>query len=617
MQARTVVLAACLSLTTLSVAQTPPATKDLYIKREFMIPMRDGVKLYTAVYIPKKQNSNAPILLERTPYSAGPYGATAFKSSFRGSQKMKDAGYIFAFQDVRGKYQSEGDFENLRPQLTTTYQHNSLTPNPADIDESTDTYDTIDYLIKNVPESNKKVGLWGISYPGGYAALGAVSRHPALKAVSPQAPTADWFLGDDMHHNGAFMLQDFISFFSGFGLPRALPGATRPTGIQINLNGDAYKYFLELGALSNVDPKLYKGAIPYWYDVVRNDTYNDFWQTRSVPAQLKEIKCAMLWVGGFFDAEDCYGPLACYKSAELIGKQPNNFIIMGPWFHGMWHRATGDKFHVHNWKSDTSKYFQDEVEFPFFDAFLRGNGKVKLPKANMFDSGTKTWRKFNEWPPKAAKTLNLNFDPSGTLKINQPAQSGSKTYTSDPANPVPYQGGTLLRRSREYMLDDQQFAIPRPDVLTFTSEPLAQDLTIAGNVKAQIFTQITGTDCDFVAKLIDVFPATEPENPNFHMLVRGEVMRAKFRRSYQNPQPMDPNKVESVPFTLPDTCHTFKKGHRVMIQIQSSWFPLVDRNPHKFMNIFTANDNDFQKADITIKMGGQNSSRLTVQTIEN
>lgn len=579
--------------------------------------MRDGTKLYTAVYVPKKApDGSSPILLERTPYSSGPYGPNSYKSSFRGSQKMKDANYIFAYQDVRGKYMSEGLFENLRPQLQNTYQQSGLAPMPGDVDESTDTYDAVEFLINNVPKNNKRVGLYGISYPGGYAALGAMSRHPALKAVSPQAPTADWFLGDDMHHNGAFFLQDFISFFSGFGMPRVTPGPTGPTGIRIDLANDAYKYFLNLGGLANVDEKLYKGAIPYWHDVVRNDTYNDFWQARSVPSGLKDIRSAMLWVGGFFDAEDCWGPMACFKSAEKQANQPNNWLIMGPWYHGNWaNPAEGSKFHVHEWGTNTSTFFQDEIEFPFFDAFLRGNGILAMPKATMFDSGSKTWRRFNEWPPKSAKPQTLNFQPSGKLSIGSAPQTGTANYMSDPANPVPYQGGVLGRRSRTYMLDDQRFAQSRSDVVTFQTEPLQTDFTVAGELKADIYAKVSGTDCDFIVKLIDVNPPGAAPLGDFQMLVRGEVMRAKFRNSFSNPIPLDPSKVEHVPFTLPDTCHTFKKGHRIMIQVQSSWFPLVDRNPHKFMNIFTAHDADFSSASISLQLGGSNASRLNVQTL--
>ncbi|QYK52810.1 MAG: CocE/NonD family hydrolase [Fimbriimonadaceae bacterium] len=608
-------LVALLALPLSSFAQND--VKDLYQKYEYLIPMRDGTKLYTAVYVPKRAPvGSSPILLERTPYSAGPYGPNAYKSSFRGSQKMKDANYIFAYQDVRGKYMSEGTFENLRPQLQNTYQQSGMTPMPGDIDESTDTYDAVEFLINNVPKNNKRVGLYGISYPGGYAALGAMSRHPALKAVSPQAPTADWFLGDDMHHNGAFFLQDYISFFSGFGVPRATPGPTNPTGIRIDLANDAYKYFLDLGGLANVEEKLYKGAIPYWQDVVRNDTYNSFWQARSVPSGLKNIKAAMLWVGGFFDAEDCWGPLACYKSAEKQANQPNNWIIMGPWYHGNWASpAAGEKFHVHEWGSNTATFFQEEVEFPFFDAFLRGDGKLVMPKATMFDSGAKIWRRFNEWPPKSAKAQTLNFQPNGKLMIGSAPQTGTATYVSDPSNPVPYQDGVLGRRSRTYMLDDQRFAQSRKDVVTFQTEPLQSDLTVAGELKADIYAKVSGTDCDFIVKLIDVNPTGAAPLGDFQMLVRGEVMRAKFRNSFSNPSPLDPNKIEHVPFTLPDTCHTFKKGHRIMIQVQSSWFPLVDRNPHKFMNIFTAHDADFAAASISLQLGGSSASRLNVQTI--
>jgi len=593
------------------------AIKAQYQKYEYMVPMRDGTKLYTAVYVPKNApDGNSPILLERTPYSAGPYGPNSYKGNFRGSMKMREANYIFAYQDVRGRYMSEGTFENVRPQLQNTYQQSGLTPMPGDIDESTDTYDAIEFLIKNVPKNNKRVGIYGISYPGGYAGLAAMSGHPALKAVSPQAPTADWFLGDDMHHNGAFFLQDFLSFFSGFGAVRTTPGPTGPTGVRFDIGGDAYKFFLELGGLSNVEEKLYKGAIPYWQDVARNDTYNDFWQARSIPSGLKNIKTAMLWVGGFFDAEDCWGPMACFKSAEKQANQPNNWLIMGPWYHGNWaNPGEGTKFHVHEWGSNTATFFQEEVEFPFFDTFLRGDGKLVMPKATMFDSGSKTWRRFNEWPPKAAKTVALNFQPEGKINLNTAPSIGLVNYMSDPANPVPYQGGVLGRRSRTYMLDDQRFAQSRDDVVTFQTEPLQADLTVAGELKADIYAKVGGTDCDFVVKLIDVNPASAGALANFQMLVRGEVMRAKFRNSFSNPTPLDPNKVEHVPFTLPDTCHTFKKGHRIMVQVQSSWFPLVDRNPHKFMNIFTATDADFKPASISLYLGGANASRLNVQTL--
>ncbi|MDI9636813.1 CocE/NonD family hydrolase [Kamptonema cortianum] len=596
----------------LSLAQTAIE----YTKYEYMIPMRDGIKLYTSVYVPKGIPGDHPILLERTPYGAGPYGPGNMRRGFRGSRKMAEAGYIFAYQDVRGKGMSEGDFVNLRPQLRPHFGQKGWEPMPHDIDESTDTYDTIEFLINNVPTNNKRVGMWGISYPGGYAALGAMSRHPALKAVSPQAPTADWFLGDDMHHNGAFFLQDFLTFFSGFGAVRPGPGQQGPTA-RFNINGDAYKFFLELGALSNVESKLYQGKIPYWQEIVYNDTYNDYWQARSVPSGLTDIKCAMLWVGGFFDAEDCWGPLACYQSAEAKNPGAVNHIIMGPWFHGMWagQRGSGQNFHVFDWGSDTAATFQ-EIEFTFFDAFLRGNGTYSAPEAIMFDSGRNVFREFDKWPPRQARTVTFYPASRKALSMSPSSEVGVDEYVSDPSNPVPYQGGTLAGRTRTYMLDDQRFALERNDVLTYTTPVLENDITLAGTLNAVIRAQVSGTDCDFIVKLIDVHPQSAPgELSGFHMLVRGEVMRAKFRNSFVNPQPLDPTKIETVPFTLPDTMHTFKRGHRIMIQIQSSWFPLVDRNPHKFMNIFKAVDADFASARVKLHYGTENGTRLIAQSI--
>lgn len=587
-------------------------TNALYTKYEYMAPMRDGVKLYVSVYVPKGKPGKHPVLLERTPYGAGPYGADTYKGGFRGSPKMKEAGYIFAFSDVRGKGMSEGNFENVRPQLRKTYGQDGWKAMPHDIDESTDTYDTIDYLVKNIPDNNGNFGLWGISYPGGYAAQGAMSGHPALKAASPQAPTADWFLGDDMHHNGAFMLQDYLSFFSGFGAVRPAPGQSGPAA-RFNIGDDAYKFFLDLGGLSNVDSKLYQGKIPYWYDVVRHDTYDEFWQNRSIPSSLVDIKCAMLWVGGFFDAEDCWGAINCYKAAEAKSPGQFNSMVMGPWYHGMWAGGTGRTFHVFDWANDTSTYFQNELEFPFFDHYLRGTSLKSFPEAVVFDSGAKRWANYSKWPPTEAKTMSFYLAAGKTLNLS-PGPSGSDAYVSDPAKPVPYQGGVLKGRSRTYMLDDQTFASQRADVLTYQTTVLDKPITLAGDLSAELFVQVGGTDCDFVVKLIDVFPATGT-NANMQMLVRGEVMRSKFRNSFSNPSPLDPNKVERVGFTLPGTMHTFLPGHRLMVQVQSSWFPLVDRNPHKFMNIFTAKDNDFVSATVKVMYGGTQASRLIVQTV--
>lgn len=589
------------------------SSKDLYTKYEYMIPMRDGVKLYTSVYVPKGANGSSPIMLERTPYSAGPYGADAYRSSFRGSKKFKDSQYIYAYQDVRGKYFSEGEFENLRPQLLPVFGQDGWSNGAHDIDESTDTYDSIDYLVKNVPGNNGRVGMWGISYPGGYAALGAMSRHPALKAVSPQAPTSDWFLGDDMHHNGAFFLQDFVSFFSGFGVVRPGPGARGGERAAFDMKGDSYKFFLELGGLSNVEPQIFKGRVPYWNDIVRHDTYDEFWQARSVPSGLVNLKCAILWTGGFFDAEDCWGPLWCYKSAESKNPGLKNYLVMGPWYHGMWASANGQKFHDQDWGFNTSEWYQEEVEFPFFDTHLRGNGEFEPAEATVFDSGAKKFQRFDSWPPKNSKPVTLHLGTNGQLSFAKGA-AGSVSYVSDPSNPVPYEGGKLVGRSRSYMLADQRFTAERSDVLKFTSATLTEDITLVGELKPELFVKVDGTDADFVVKLVDVFPA-DSELPDYQMLVRGEVMRSKFRDSFSNPRPLVANQIEKVGFTAPDTFHTFKKGHKIMVQVQSSWFPLVDRNPHKFMNIFTATNADFKPAKIELQLGGANGSQIQLRRL--
>ncbi len=582
--------------------------KSTHEKFEYMIPMRDGVKLYTAVYVPKRAKGESPIMLERTPYSAGPYGPDNFKTGFRGSSKFVENDYIWAFQDVRGKFMSEGVFENLRPRVIPHWGPNGFQPMPDDIDEGTDTFDTIDYLVKNVRSSNGRVGMWGISYPGGYAALGLMSRHPALKAVSPQAPTSDWFLGDDMHHNGAFFLQDFVSFFSGFGVVRPAPAPQNPPRVPFSVGDDAYKFFLDLGALSNVDPKIYQGRVPYWWDIQRHDTYDEFWQARSVPSGLTDLKAAVLWTGGFFDAEDCWGPLNCYKAAEEKNPGLVNHIVMGPWFHGMWHRADGRTFHDQDWGSNTSQWYQETIEFPFFDSFLRGNGSWKGAEATMFDSGAKEWKTFAKWPPASAKETSLYLAAGSKVSRTKPLP-GTENYVSDPSNPVPYEGGQLRGRSRSYMLADQRFAADRDDVLVFRTEPLTTDLTLAGPILPELFVKVSGTDCDFVVKVIDEYPASG-DLPGYQMLVRGEVMRAKFRNSFINPSPLDPAKFERVSFSAPDVMHTFKKGHRLMIQVQSSWFPLVDRNPHKFMNIFMAKDGDFASATVELALGGDRASRV-------
>lgn len=600
------ILAAVLLLITNIQAQ---GTRETHQKYEYMIPMRDGTKLYTAVYVPKDKPGKHPILLERTPYGAGPYGPENYRYGFRGSRKMQENGYIFAFQDVRGMGRSEGTFVNVRPQLIVHLM-------PHDVDESTDTYDTVEFLIKNVPDNNERVGLWGISYPGFYAAVGGINSHPALKAISPQAPVSDWFIGDDFHHNGALFLMDSVRF-ARFGQSRS---ANRPPAPRLNIGSDAYKFYLEAGSLANLTERYFADTDGMWKYLMEHGTYDEYWQSRSVPHVMKNVKCAVMTVGGWFDAEDCWGALNTYQGTERLNKNTPNTLVMGPWWHGMWASQGGNRFHNWDFEQPTSQYYQDNIEFPFFDNYLRGDGKKPMAEAIVFQTGANKWRSFREWPPREAKEVSIYFAPSKTLSLKNPPVAtgpGYDEYISDPANPVPHQGGTIRTRTREYMVDDQRFAAARSDVLTYQTAPLEKELTIAGPIIAELYVSTTGTDADFIVKVIDVYPDDAPGDlAGYQRLVRGEVMRAKFRHSFQNPSPLTPGKVERVAFELPDICHTFLKGHRLMVQVQSSWFPLVDRNPQQFIDIYRCKPEDFQKATIRLYHSGESPSRLKVRVLE-
>lgn len=595
---------------TLALAAALAAQPTEYRKIEAMVPMRDGTKLYTGVYVPTNRPGKHPMLMERTGYGAGPYGEGRGRNH-RGSIKMREAGYIFVYQDVRGRGMSEGEFEHIRPQLSIRWL-------PHDVDESTDTYDTVDWLVKNVPDNNGRVGQWGISYPGGYAALGALNNHPALKAISPQAPTADWFLGDDFHHNGVFFLQDAFSFLSGFDAPRSGPGGPRARLFSFNMEGDAYKFFLDLGPLRNTqDEKYFGGRSRFWNDMFRHGTYDEFWQARSVPANMRNVTASILTVGGWFDAEDLYGALAVYKATEAQNKGIFNALCMGPWSHGGWAGPTGDRLGDVLFGSMTSRHYQDEIEFKFFDACLRGDGKPPIAEANVFETGANQWRTFDAWPPTTARSTAYYFDAAEKLVLPPPKTAGAEAYESDPSNPVPYEGGKLGGRSSTYMIADQRFADERPDVLTYATAPLEEDVTWAGPVRANLFVETTSTDADFVVKIVDVQPkgsvgARDKDLSDAQILVRGEIMRAKFRNSYSNPQPLTPGKVETVSFALPDVLHTFKKGHRIMVQVQSSWFPLADRNPQTFGDIYSLGPEAFVKSTIRIHRGGVNLSGIEV-----
>jgi len=579
---------------------------DSYDKVEYMIPMRDGVKLYASVYIPKNMPGRHPIMLHRTCYSAGPYGPGKFRG-FAGSKKFQDKGYIFAFEDVRGRFMSEGKFEDVRPLLRGK-------GGPKDIDEATDTYDTVDYLVKNVRDNNGKVGAWGISYPGFYTACAGVNSHPALKAISPQAPVTNWFIGDDFHHGGALFLQDGFGFLSGFEPPRPGPGPSYPPGLSPHFS-DSYKFYLGLGALPNAD-KYFHHEIPFWNDMMAHSSYDDFWKARDSRPGLTGAKCAILTVGGMWDAEDMWGAMNTYRAFEDQNPGIDNKIVLGPWFHGGWSRSTGEKFGDIEFGQETSTYFREQVEFPFFDHYLNDGPDPSLPEALVFQTGSNEWKKFAQWPPKTTpKSVYIGSD--GTLQMTAPDKNGVDEYLSDPAHPVPFTMEVRPDRNREYMIADQRFASRRPDVLTFSSPALDVDETLAGPIDAKLFASMTGSDADFIVKVIDQYPDDTPaangvQMGGYQMLLRWEVLRGKFRDSWEHPSAFRPNKVTPVTVHLNSVLHTFKKGHRMVVQIQSSMFPLIDRNPQTFEDIYKASDADFKRQTIRIYHSPQYPSHLEV-----
>ncbi|KIO76624.1 X-Pro dipeptidyl-peptidase [Pedobacter lusitanus] len=594
--------------------------RENYTKIERQIPMRDGVKLFTAIYIPKNKNQQYPFLINRTPYTISPYGENKFKTSLGPDPLFLREGFIFVYQDVRGRWMSEGEFVDVRPQIA-----NKKTK--KDIDESSDTYDTIDWLIKNIPNNNGKAGIYGISYPGFYSTASLPGAHPGLKAVSPQAPVTDWFHGDDFHHNGAFMLADAFNFYSVFGVPRPHPITPDkgPKSFQFPIK-DNYRFFLSVGALKNVKLKYFGDTIKFWNDMMTHGTYDAFWKAMDIRQHLTDVKPAVMVVGGFFDAEDAYGALHTYKAIEKQNPKTKNNLVMGPWFHGGWVRGTGSSFGDIQFGQSTSTWFQQNLEFPFFMQYLKGKKDADLAEATIFLTGSNQWKKFSSWPPQNTEEQTLYFQADGKLSFKAPETDTSfDEYVSDPNNPVPYQQGIQERRTREYMIDDQRFAARRPDVKVFQTDILTEDITLTGPLFAKLSVSTTGTDADYIVKLIDAYPEDEAapaDNPKgiimggYQMLVRGEVMRGKFRNSFEKPEAFVPGQVTKVNYSLPDVGHTFKKGHRIMIQVQNSWFPLVDRNPQKFLDIYHAEDSDFQKATHRIYHDKANVSSLTVTVLK-
>lgn len=618
--------------------------KNHYTKREVLIPMRDGVKLFTSIYEPKDSKHKYPIMFDRTPYSVAPYGPNNFRTLLGPDELFAREGYIFAYQDVRGRYMSEGEYEDVRPYI----------PNKKgnQIDETTDTYDTVEWMIKNIPNNNGRVGVYGISYPGFYTSMAGIDNHPAVRAISPQAPVSDWFHGDDMHHNGALFLAQNFNFFAYFGQQRSTPTGTNDYLKPFTWGTpDGYKFYLQMGGLRN-SGDLYQQKqgmrMKFWDQTMQHPNYDQFWKERNILPNLRNIHTAVMTVGGWYDDEDLYGALATYQSIERQNPGIYNVLVMGPWFHGGWARSDGIWLGTAYFGSKTAVYYREHFELPFFNHFLKDKGDIaEIKEVNVFDTGANVWRDAPNWSPTNTEDRSYYLMPDAGLvsfgdgKVGKRLPTRGKVYdeyVSDPMNPVPYTQKITLNYPRDFMTEDQRFAATRPDVLVYQTEPLTEDLTVTGNIKPELFVSSSGTDSDFVVKLIDVFPDdyVYPETGNklpngdpermkppsdsaasvfkpggYQMLLRGEPFPARFRNSFEKPAPLTPNVATKISFVMPGVVHTFKKGHRIMIQIQSTWFPLVARNPQKFMpNYKTGGDSDFWKATERVYHSAANPSRI-------
>jgi putative CocE/NonD family hydrolase len=622
-------------------AQTKPDAppefdvKAHYTKYEFRIPMRDGVHLFTSIYVPKDISASHPypFLINRTPYNVGPYGVDQYRTRLGPSPDFDKAGYIFVNQDVRGRYMSEGTFIEMRPHLDNK-------KSSKDVDDSSDLYDTIEWLLKHVPGNNGNAGIWGISYPGFFTSASIIDSHPALKAASPQAPMTNLFMTDDAYHGGAFMLAANFGFYSSFK-PQDNPQPPPKTPVPFDYGTkDGYEFYLNAGPIANLTRYL-EGKSALFDDQMRHDTFDDYWKARNLAPHMKNIHCAVLTVGGWFDAEDLQGPFSTYRAIEQNNPGIFNALVIGPWVHGGWGRYDGNHLGRVDFASNTGDYYRKNILFPFFEQYLKGAADAKLPEAYVFETGTNVWRQYSEWPPKNAGKKTLYFHAGGGLSFD-PASSDSSPldeYISDPAHPVPFVAYTAQSVPQEYMVSDQRFAASRTDVLTYETPILTEDVTISGPVSPRLFVSTSGTDSDFDVKLIDVYPPDYPDSkldevrpedkdkprtdvgpPIFTMagyqqLVRGEPFRGKFRHSFEKPEAFTPGKVEEVVFTMPDVNHTFRRGHRIMVQVQSSWFPLTDRNPQTFVNIPDAKPSDFVKATERVYHSKGEESGIVVEVL--
>ena len=588
--------------------------REHYTKYEYRIPMRDGTRLFTVVYVPKDSSKRYPFLMDRTPYSVAvragdesQYGVDFYPASLGPSHDFETAGYIFVRQDVRGRFMSEGKWQEMTPHVNPKRAKGEGV-------ESEDMHDTVDWLLKNVANNNGKVGILGISYGGFYTSSSIIDSHPAIKAASPQAPIADLFMGDDSYHGGAFMLSanfDFYSAFTEEQNPTPLPKKREHFDYG---TGDAYAFFLSHLTMPKIVATLAPKQQAFLVPTIEHATYDDFWQRRNILPHLKNIHAAVLTVGGWFDAEDLQGTLSTYQAIERQNKGITNSLVMGPWVHGGWARSDGAALGNVKFDAKTAEQFRKNILFPFFEQHLKGAANKDAAEVHAFETGSNVWRTYAAWPPQQAQLRELYFGADGTLTWQQPGASASTfdEYVSDPNKPVPYIGYPATGVPQEYMVSDQRFASTRPDVLTYRSAVLEEDVTLVGPVMPKLFVSTTGTDADWVVKLIDVYPPEYPQGPSrergrdvpppsvdmagYEQLVRGDPLRGKFRNSFEKPEAFTPGKMEAVNYSMADINHTFRRGHRIMVQVQSTWFPLVDLNPQTFVNIPHAKPEDFQKA---------------------
>jgi putative CocE/NonD family hydrolase len=616
-------------------ADAPAAQRDLrasYTKHEYRIPMRDGTRLFTVVYVPKDSGKSYPFLVNRTPYSAGVhaegelhYGQDWFPTQIGPSKEFEDAGYIFVKQDVRGRYMSEGKWVEMTP-------HVNAKRAAGEGQESQDMYDTMEWLLKHVPNNNGKAGIYGISYPGFYTSASIIDSHPSIKAASPQAPVTDLYMGDDSYHGGAFMLAGNFGFYASF-VEQQNPTALPKTWSSFDYGtADAYDFFLQRQTMPNILATLTDKQRAYLAPTIDHDTYDQFWQTRAIAPHLKNVKAAVLTVGGWFDAEDPQGPFTTYAAIRKYNPNAFNGLVIGPWVHGGWARYDGQQLGHVRFDSKTGDYFRTQIQFPFFEQHLKGVKPARaIAEVTAFETGSNVWRQYSAWPPAQAKARTLYFAPGGKLSWTLPAPvsgpgAAYDEYVSDPKKPVPYIGYPSTSVPQEYMVSDQRFAATRPDVLVYQSEVLEDDVTVTGPVTPKLFVSTTGTDADWVVKLIDVYPAEYPEGEQpargkdvaaprttmagFQQLVRGNPLRGKFRNSFEKPEPFVPGKVEAISYHLGDINHAFRRGHRIMVQVQSSWFPLIDLNPQTFTSIPKAKPEDFKAATQRVYHAAQTPSGL-------